>query len=148
MSEGLGNFCVKVQQVSRDPMFPLDPLWFCISVPATIIFLLILVKLGQRKIKPRVSAWTERVDDGQASQHKKTLIPKRAIDEEGLGEVTNPSNAESPEDPKLGSCTKFLGYLYLKNAPSETRVPNECHNCPKFLQCLYSPCIIEKVYGE
>lgn len=129
-------------------MFPLDPLWVCISVPTIIILLLILVKLRKIKINPRVSAWAERIADELASQEKEAMLPTKGIAENDLSEVRKTTNVESSEETKPSGCTKFLGYLYLRKAPSETDVPSECYNCPKLLQCLYSPRIIEKVYGE
>lgn len=99
-------------------------------------------------MNPRVRAWTERAANLLVSQHREALSSKRKNAENNLGETEKATNPEPLEETKPTDCDKFLGYLYLKKAPSETRIPSECYNCPKLLQCLYSPRIIEKVYGE
>jgi len=60
---------------------------------------------------------------------------------------TKPETETSEKAKPLG-CNNYLGYLYMKKAPNETHIPTECYNCPDLLKCLYSPVVVEKVYGE
>jgi len=112
-------------------MFPSDPLWIYIGVPAVLVSILILIKLRQRKMDKRVtSAFME--------EGKETT-------EENLVEVKEAQESpESSEETKPQDCPHYLGYLYMKGAPDRTHIPTECYNCRKLLLCLYSLTLLKK----
>jgi len=123
-------------------MFPIDPLWVYIGVPAVLVSILVLIKLRQRKM-----------DEGAASvftEEEKEEVPaaeKEAIEESQVEVKETQEKPETSEDTKPQNCSNYLGYLYMRKAPDRNHIPTECYNCRKLLQCLYSPNVIEKVYG-
>jgi len=124
-------------------MFPIDPLWVYICVPTVLVSALVLIKLRQQKINKQVaSEYT-----GEDKEEARTPENEAAV--ENLAEVEE-TKAKPEFSKEKGSqdCSHYLGYLYMKKAPDRTHIPSECYNCNKLLQCLYSPNVIEKVYGE
>ncbi len=125
-------------------MFTLEALWIYIAVPVALVFILILIRLKQEKksaMADNTSLEQENAEETQPSEMEsagKNLVET----EEALRNRPQPAKKVKPE-----GCRNFLGYLYLKKAPDRAHIPNGCYNCPKLLQCLYSPNIIEKVYG-
>jgi len=125
-----------------DAMFPIDPLWVYIGVPAVLVSMLILIKLRQGKMDKRVAhAFTE---EGA----KEVRLPEKKAKGESLVEVKETQEKPESSGEKPQGCPHYLGYLYMKGAPDRLHIPTECYNCRKLLQCLYSPNVIEKVYGE
>lgn len=124
-------------------MFPIDPLWLYIGAPAALVSILVLIKLRQEKMGKRVAS--EFMEEGK----ERVQPPKKEATGESLVEVKETqATPESSEETKPENCPNYLGYLYMKKAPNRSHIPTECYNCRKLLQCLYSPNIIEKVYGE
>ena len=127
----------------RDAMFPIDPLWVYIAVPAVLVSMLILIKLGQREMDKIIA--NASIND----ENEEVGIHKEEAEEEGVIEAEETQEKpETPEKIKPQGCANYLGYLYMKKAPNETHIPIECYNCPDLLKCLYSPAVVEKVYGE
>jgi len=124
-------------------MFPFDPLWVYIGAPTIVVSILILIKLRQERMGQRV----ESAFKGEEEEGERPLEGRAAG--KGLVEVKE-TRAEPEFSGEAGSkdCSHYLGYLYMKKAPEKTHIPTECYNCRKLLQCLYSPNVIEKVYGE
>jgi len=124
-------------------MFPIDPLWIYIGAPTVLVSILILIKLRQEKIDKHIaSAFAEE------GKEEAGLPEKEATGESSVEVKENQEKPESSEEMKPQDCPNYLGYLYMKKAPNRTHIPTECYNCRKLLQCLYSPSIVEKVYGE
>jgi len=117
-------------------MFPIDLLWLYIGAPVVLVSILILIKLRQGKMNKRIAgAFTEE--------------GKKEVKGESLVEVKETqAKPESSDETKPQGCSHYLGYLYMSKAPDKTHIPTDCYNCRKLLQCLYSPSVIEKVYGE
>jgi len=126
-------------------MLPIDPLWVYVAVPAVLVSLLIMIKLGQKEMDKILSNEypEEEVEQMRTHEEKTTGAGSSQVDET----ETKPEN-ETSEKPKPPGCNNHMGYLYMKKAPNETHIPTECYNCPDLLKCLYSPVIVEKVYGE
>lgn len=124
-------------------MFPIDPLWVYIVVPAVLVSILVLIKLRQEKVSKRVeSAFTRE-------EEEKVLASKKEARGEDLVEVRGTqTKPEFSEETRSKNCPHYLGYLYMKRAPDRTHIPPECYNCRDLLRCLYSPRVMEKVYGE
>jgi len=125
-------------------MFPIDPLWAYIGVPAFVVSILVLIKLIQAKKDKRVANAFSEMEEGE-----EVRPPEKEVAEDGSVEVKE--TRERPDFSKeKGSenCPHYLGYLYMTKAPERTLIPSECYECRKLLQCLYSPNVIEKVYGE
>jgi len=124
-------------------MFPFDPLWVYIGVPAVLVSLLVLIKLRQEKMGKRVeSAFT-------GEEEERVGRPEKEATRESLAEVkeTRPKPQFS-EEAMSKNCPHYLGYLYMRGAPDRTHIPPECYSCRDLLRCLYSPRVMEKVYGE
>jgi len=124
-------------------MFPIDLLWLYIGAPAVLVSILILIKLRQEKMNKRIAgAFVEEEKEAVRPSEKETKT-------ESLVEVEeNQAKPESSGETKPQGCSHYLGYLYMSKAPDRTHIPTDCYNCRKLLQCLYSPNVIEKVYGE
>jgi len=124
-------------------MFPIDPLWVYIIVPAVLVTILILIKLGQREMG-KIMASEFAVEEKEDVQTR-----EEEAKEESSNEVKETeSKPEISKKTKPQGCLNYLGYLYMKKAPGRTNIPTECYNCSDLLKCLYSPIVVEKVYGE
>jgi len=124
-------------------MFPIDPLWVYIGVPAVLVSMLVLIKLRQgKKDKGATSVFAEEEKEEVPATEKEAT-------KESLVEVKETQEKpESSEDTKPQNCPNYLGYLYMRKNNERNHIPSECYNCSKLLRCLYSPNIIERVYGE
>jgi len=123
-------------------MFPIDLLWVYLGVPAILVSILVLIKLKQRKRSEIIE--NEFADEGQ----EEALLEKD-VKRGGQVKVRETQiKPEASEAAKPQNCPNYLGYLYMKGAPDRTHIPTECYNCPKLLQCLYSPNVIQRVYGQ
>jgi len=125
-------------------MFPFNPLWIYIVVPVVLVSILVLIRLWQKKMDKRVEiAFTEEEEE------KGVQPSKEATTREDQVEVKETrAKPKFSEETKAPECPHYLGYLYMKKGPDSTYIPNECYGCRKLLQCLYSPQVVEKVYGE
>jgi len=124
-------------------MFPIDPLWVYIGVPAVLVSILVLMKLRQGKMDEGAASALAEEEKGEVQ------ATERGATEESLVEVKETQEKpETSEDTKPQNCLNYLGYLYMRKAPDRNHIPTECYNCRKLLQCLYSPNVMEKVYGE
>ncbi len=120
-----------------------DLLWLYIAVPTVVVSVLVLIKLRQRKAGQGVAKRKPNVRGAEKMQ-----VPLEAAGHSDLASKAEERMPESPNEPKPENCTHYLGYLYLKKAPTQTPIPAECYNCVKLLKCLYSPNVIETVYGK
>jgi len=123
-------------------MFLIDPLLIYILVPAVLVSVLILIRLRQ-----------ERTDRAMAKVP--TMEPEeQPMERVKVAEIPVKASKEAKTKPKFSEekgskeCPHYLGYLYMKRSPDSTYIPNECYGCRKLLECLYSPNVIEKVYGQ
>jgi len=124
-------------------MFPIDPSWAYVGVPAVLVSILVLIKLRQEKTDENVES--ESSGEGIEEVHP---TKKEAAGESSV-EVKEPqAKPESSEETKPENCSHYLGYLYMQKAPDKTHIPSECYGCRKLLQCLYSPRVMEQVYGK
>lgn len=122
-----------------DAVSSIEP-WIYIAVPTFLVALLILIKRKQEKIHEYIEpqyAETERV-----AQTPTSKAPSRT----SVQAEETPSQTHEKERPH--NCPHYLGYLYMKKSPDSTQILNECYGCEKLLQCLYSPNVVEKLYGE
>lgn len=125
-------------------MFSFDPLWVYVAVPAALVSILILIKLRQKETDKIPVA---RELSGEAKQLVE--IRESEIKRESLTEVKgDTAKSETSEKNKPHGCNNYMGYLYMKKAPNEMHIPTGCYNCLNLLKCLYSPVVVEKVYGE
>jgi len=125
-------------------MFPIDPLWIYIVVPTVLIFILVLIRLRQEKMDKRVdNAITKEEEEEAQPPHEREVTSVGSVEIEKA--QTEPKLSE---DKGAQGCPHYLGYLYMKKGRDSTYIPNECYGCRKLLECLYSPTVIEKVYGE
>jgi hypothetical protein len=132
-------------------MFPIDPLWIYILVPVALVITLVLIRLWQEKMDKRVvnTSTEEREEEDKAIEALSNQKEVTATDGVVQGRVEKkPANAKSSEKEKPRECPHYLGYLFMKRGNESTYIPNECYGCRKLLQCLYSPNVMEKVYGE
>ena len=127
---------------------PEDYLWLYIAVPTIIVSILVLIKLMQQKmsrlnvetLREKPNKKELRANESQGAGNKDYL--KRVREAQPL-ETGTANNAEKPLN-----CPHYLGYLYMSKTTDRANIPNECYNCRRLLQCMYSPNVIEKVYGE
>jgi hypothetical protein len=126
-----------------DSMFTLDSLWIYIAVPAIIIFTLLVIKLKQKKPIKTVNGSSAN-GKNERVRSSENEVPTESL----LKPEETQARSESPDKTRPQDCPHYLGYLYMNKAPDRSHIPTECYSCVKLLQCLYSPNIIEKVYGE
>jgi len=124
-------------------MFPIDPMWAYIAVPVALVSILVLIKLRQGKTdEGAVCVFTEE------EKEEVRTVEKEATEESSV-EVKEPQEKpETSAETKPQDCPNYLGYLYMRKAPDRNHIPTECYHCSRLLRCLYSPNVIEKVYGE
>jgi len=124
-------------------MFSIDPLWVYIVVPTALVSILILIKLRQKKMD-KISA-----DELPSAEREEVQTREDKATRESLNENEEAQTVpETEQKMKPHGCLNYLGFLYMKKAPNETHIPTECYNCHDLLKCLYSPVVVEKVYGE
>jgi len=121
----------------------MDLLWVYIGVPTVLVSILVLLKLRQEKMSKRVESAFSREEE------EEVLPSEKEAPEESLAEAKETqTKPEFSTETRSKDCSHYLGYLYMKKAPNRTHIPTECYNCRDLLQCLYSPRVVEKVYGE
>ena len=124
-------------------MFPIDSMWVYIAVPAVLVSVLILIKLGQKEMDKVLAS------EFPSETKEEVGTCEEEATQESLTEVNEAQTAlGTQEKTKPQGCLNYPGYLYMKKAPNETHIPTECYNCHDLLKCLYSPVVVEKVYGE
>jgi len=120
----------------------MDPLWIYIAVPAALVSILILIKLRQKEVHKTIA-------DSPSVEKEEVQTHEDKTTKESLNKINKArTRSETEQKIKPHGCLNYLGYLYMKKAPNETRIPTECYNCHDLLKCLYSPVVVEKVYGE
>jgi len=122
-------------------MLPVDPLWICIFVPAILVSVLVLIRFRAGKLDNQVGSEASEKAESKAQSFKKEVTKGNLTKE---SEVNPPTSGRT----KLPNCPHYLGYLYMRKGPDRSYIPNECRGCHILLRCLYSPNVIEKVYGE
>lgn len=125
-------------------MFPIDLLWVYIAVPAVLVSILILIKLGQREMEQILTSEFREEEKEEMRTHEEA----KGDNSSEVKETKTKPETETSGKTKPPGCNNYLGYLYMKKAPNETHIPTDCYNCPDLLKCLYSPVVVEKVYGE
>lgn len=131
-----------------DAMTPTDYMWLYISVPAIIVSALVLIKLQQeRKNRLAIETFQEKANAKKVHSLK---TEGKSIKEhlQPIHETQQPETQTVDDVDKPPDCPHYLGYLYMRKAPDKANIPSECYNCRRLLRCLYSPNVIEKVYGE
>jgi len=114
-------------------------------VPAIVVSALVLIKLAQRKAGRSVAEGKPSMEVAEETR----ALPKNADRRDNASKVlADEIRSDSLKNPKPENCANYLGYLYFKKAPDQTHIPSECYNCKQLLKCLYSPNVIEKVYGK
>jgi hypothetical protein len=111
----------------------LETLWIYVAVPLALVSVLVLIRLKQEKNSRKVGK-----TPSSETRKEETRTSRK--------EVSVQSTAR-PDEAKPQNCPKFLGYLYLRKATDGSNILSECYNCPRLLQCLYTPNVMEKVYG-
>jgi hypothetical protein len=123
-----------------------ESLWLYITVPALIVTSLIIIKLAQLRMNKQEKS------DVKANGIQIRKIPKpQPMIQKGLSApIGNIQPEETKQDvqDKPPNCQKYLGYLYMRQGSERACIPTECYDCRRLLQCLYSPNVIEKVYGQ
>ncbi len=122
-------------------MFPIDTnLLITISAPVALVSFLILVKIKQEAANRRRGFKSSSL---------------KVIGEKGR---STPKIAQSMQiSSKEGNqkkCLHYFGYLYNQARPhrffrtnsKKTSFPDECYSCPKLVECLYSPTIVQSIY--
>jgi len=127
-------------------MFTIDPLWIYIAVPTALVSVLVLIRLRQEKMAKHAET-TFKEEDLEKARPLEEKHAKRDRLVQGEEKKT-PAKPKTVEEKGTPECPHYLGYLYMKRGKDNTYIPSECYGCRKLLQCLYSPNVIEKVYGE
>jgi len=126
---------------TSDSMVPIDPLWAYVGIPSVLVSILVLIKLLQGRTEERaMSAFASKRKEAERSSREAAVKSSVEVKD-------NHAKLESSKETKPPDCQQYLGYLYMRKASDRTNIPSECYNCPKLLQCLYSPNIVEKIYG-
>lgn len=131
-----------------DAMSPTDYMWLYISVPAIIVSALVLIKLQQERNSRLVNSTFQ--EKANAKKMNSLKIEEKSNKErlQRIHETQQPETKTVDDADKPPDCPHYLGYLYMRKAPDKANIPSECYNCRRLLRCLYSPNVIEKVYGE
>lgn len=125
-------------------MFPFDLFWIYFIVPAATVTALILIKIRQEKMNRRRANPPEKEEKQKGTPQNHAEASRETLAE---GEKSQ-TETDSSRRPKPEGCPNYLGYLYMRKASERTHIPVECYNCRELLKCLYSPVVVEKVYGE
>lgn len=140
-------------------MSSLEPLWIYITVPAAIITALVLIKLKLQKpekhidsifLPDEIPAITQPLtpDESDETTDESEPVTQTIASQEAPTKPEPPTETEASDDEKPAECAHYLGFLYMRKGPERAQIPAECYQCQKLLRCLYSPRIMEKVYGS
>jgi len=124
-------------------MSSIDSWWVYLTIPVILVSLLVLIKLRQERTGKRMAYQSAEVGKEEAQLLEKETAVESLVE---AGETE--AKPEVSEETKPQDCPNYLGYLYMRKGSERAYIPSECYNCPKLLKCLYSPNVIEKVYGE
>jgi len=123
----------------------IDPLWLYLAVPVVLVSALIVIKKVQRKIDQNEGETASQVEEQEEAERVEEEATEGSVEDE----QTRAKAEISKEKPSgQDGCPHYLGYLYMKKGRESEYIPYECYSCRKLLQCLYSPNVIEKIYGE
>ena len=131
-----------------DAMSPTDYMWLYISVPAIIVSALVLIKLQQERNSRFVNKTFQKKESVKKMHPFETEVKTNKEHLQRIHEIQQPETKTVDDADKPPDCPHYLGYLYMRKAPDKANIPSECYNCRRLLRCLYSPNVIEKVYGE
>jgi hypothetical protein len=123
-----------------------ESLWLYVTVPALLVISLIIIKLAQLRMNKQ-----ERSDVKVNGIQIRKVSKPQPVAQKGLSApVGNIQQEETKGDvqEKPPNCQKYLGYLYMRQGAEKLSIPTECYDCRRLLQCLYSPNVIERVYGQ
>lgn len=124
-------------------MVPVDTsLLASILAPVVLVSLLILVKIRQEKTDRRLE--------------KASKSPTANRQSESPIEEQNQTIKKRAEETKHDKCPHYFGYLHnsarahppIKTIPEDSSLPEECYGCPKLIECLHSPTIVQRIYGK
>ena len=134
------------EQRVKNAMSLEENLWLYVTVPALIVTSLIFIKLAQLRMN-RQARSNAKVDKIQI---RKAPKPQPVVQKGLSAPVGNYQQEETKRDvqDKPPNCQKYLGYLYMRQAAEKAYIPTDCRDCRRLLQCLYSPNVIERVYGQ
>lgn len=133
---------------SSDAMSPTDYMWLYISVPAIIVSALVLIKLQQERKNRLVNSTFQENANAEKMNSLKTEGKSNKEHLQLFHETQQLETKTVDDSEKPPNCPHYLGYLYMRKASDKANIPSECYNCRRLLRCLYSPNVIEKVYGE
>jgi len=127
-------------------MSPTENLWLYITVPALIVTSLIFIKLAQLRMNKQARS-NVKVNEIQIRNAPR---PQPVVRKGLSAPVGNYQQEEIKRDmqDKPPNCQKYLGYLYMRQGSERAYIPTDCRDCRKLLQCLYSPNVIDRVYGQ
>ena len=123
-------------------MFPVDTtLLATILAPVVLVSILILVKIRQEKTDRRLE---NASNSSTANGESKSPIEEAQTIQ------------KFPQETKQNKCPHYLGYLHnnarshplFKTNPEDSSFPEECYGCPKLIECLYSPAIVQRIYSN
>ena len=140
----------------------LDSPWIYIAVPGALIAILILIKINQEKTEEHTDNNESILSPDEIPAFTQPLTPYESTETpDQSGPVTRSiapqetptkpiprADAEAPDSEKPADCQHYMGFLYMRKGPERAQIPTECYQCQKLLRCLYSPTIMEKVYGN
>ena len=140
-------------------MSSLESLWIYITVPAALIAALVLIKLKLQKPKKHIDsillpdeipAFTQPLlpDETDEIPNEPEPVTQTIAPQEAPTKPEKRTDTEASDDEKPAECPHYLGFLYMRKGPERAQIPSECYQCQKLLRCLYSPRIMEKVYGN
>ena len=140
-------------------MSSLEPLWIYIAVPGALIAILILIKINQEKaeqhndsilLPDEIPAFTQPLPPDETNEipNEPEPVTQTITPQEAPTKPEPPTDTEASDDEKPAECAHYLGFLYMRKGPERAQIPSECYQCQKLLRCLYSPKIMEKVYGN
>ena len=123
-------------------MFSVDTsLLASILAPVVLVSFLILVKIRQKKTDRKLEKASK---SPTANRESKSPTEDAQTIQKFL------------EETKQNKCPQYFGYLHdivrphplFKINPEDSSFPEECYGCPKLIECLYSPTIVQRVYGN
>lgn len=139
-------------------MSSIESLWIYVAVPAALITTLVLIKLRLQKAEKMIDKMPFPEDKDEIAQSLPPSNKRDSIKEKSNKTTQSiartpvrpepPTDTEASDDEKPADCPHYMGFLYMRKGPENAHIPTECYQCRKLLRCLYSPRIMEKVYGN
>jgi hypothetical protein len=137
-----------------------ESLWIYIAIPAALVAALVLIKLKLQKTEKTIDDTPLPEEENEIRrllQHDETneipdepatVTRKMTNREAPVRPEPPPTDTEDSDEEKPAECPHYMGFLYMRKGPESAHIPNECYQCQRLLRCLYSPRIMEKLYGN